>query len=391
MSTSNRTSAIDNKKVKRAGLTALFTFLVLVVAGIAAVLGIDFDAAGILEDTGSDVILSDPPFPETSGGRSADWYAVYFTDPTCPAEAAARVGGIDEVLATDLLRAASTVDVAAFEIDSETITNALISLEKRGVVVRVVTDEDFGDERSIRRLRRNGISVVEDKRSALMHNKFVIIDGRILWTGSMNLTDNGAYCNNNNYVRFDSPALAANYTAEMDEMYSEREFGPRSPLNVVNREVVVDGVRIENYLGPEDDIAPVIAARIAAAESQVLFMAFSFTNDTIGSALDEQVRAGLEVRGVYEAAGSETTYSYFSKLLAASAGLMNFGVRQDGNPRIMHHKVFIIDGAVTIFGSYNFSNNANDSNDENVLIVHDPLFARYFSEEFERIWAEALP
>ena len=102
-------------------------------------------------------------------------------------------------------------------------------------MVRVVTDADFGDERSVRRLRRNGISVVEDKRSALMHDKFVVIDERVVWTGSMNLTNNGAYCNNNNFVRFDVPVLAANYTAEMDEMYVGATFGPPSPVNVVNR------------------------------------------------------------------------------------------------------------------------------------------------------------
>ena len=71
--------------------------------------------------------------------------------------------------------------------------------------------------------------------------------------------------------------------------------------------------------------------------------------------------------------------------------MTNVGVRQDGNSRIMHHKVLIIDGAITIFGSYNFSNSANDSNDENVVIVLDPTFAAYFTEEFESVWAEALP
>ena len=71
------------------------------------------------------------------------------------------------------------------------------------------------------------------------------------------------------------------------------------------------------------------------------------------------------------------------------AGLPNLNVLQDGNRRIMHHKVIILDGETVIFGSFNFSASANDSNDENVIIVHDTLFARLFQEEFELVWAEA--
>ncbi|MCZ7669840.1 MAG: phospholipase D-like domain-containing protein [Chloroflexi bacterium] len=109
------------------------------------------------------------------------------------------------------------------------MVNALITLKERGIPVRIVTDEDNGDLDSIRRLRRNGLSVIEDKRSGLMHNKFIIIDGHIVYTGSLNYTTNGVYCNNNNLVRIDSSRLAANYIAEMDEMADERQFGPTSP------------------------------------------------------------------------------------------------------------------------------------------------------------------
>jgi phosphatidylserine/phosphatidylglycerophosphate/cardiolipin synthase-like enzyme len=55
----------------------------------------------------------------------------------------------------------------------------------------------------------------------------------------------------------------------------------------------------------------------------------------------------------------------------------------------MHHKVFIIDRETVIFGSFNFSDSANRRNDENILIVHDPVFASFFVEEFEAVWQEA--
>lgn len=55
----------------------------------------------------------------------------------------------------------------------------------------------------------------------------------------------------------------------------------------------------------------------------------------------------------------------------------------------MHHKVFILDREIVIFGSFNFSNNAADNNDENIVIVHDPDFASFYIEEFELVWEEA--
>lgn len=354
--------------------------LVLILAVLSVIFGQDF-----LQQFGLD--QGEPLLePVTDPAAPADWYEIYFTNPSCPPEAE-RVGGLDEDIADDILSAEVRVDIAAYDLDAEPIVQALIELEERGVEVRVVTDSDNASLSSINRLRRNGISVAEDKRSAIMHNKFVVIDGRIVWMGSMNFTTNGVYCNNNNIVRITSPRLAANYTAEMDEMYDDRFFGPDSPENTPNEALSIGGIEVENYLGPEREIAPIISRRLASAEREILFMAFSFTNDQIGETVLGRADAGVIVRGVFERVGSDTPFSYFSPL--AQARLANIAVRTDGNPQVMHHKVFIIDHSTVIFGSFNFSDNANRSNDENLLIVHDPAFASYFIEEFETVWAEA--
>ena len=61
------------------------------------------------------------------------WYAIYFTEPNCvPPEA--RSGGLDEMLAAEILAAQESIDVAAFDLDAEPIVNALIEMEKRGIL-----------------------------------------------------------------------------------------------------------------------------------------------------------------------------------------------------------------------------------------------------------------
>jgi phosphatidylserine/phosphatidylglycerophosphate/cardiolipin synthase-like enzyme len=55
----------------------------------------------------------------------------------------------------------------------------------------------------------------------------------------------------------------------------------------------------------------------------------------------------------------------------------------------MHDKVFIVDKSVVVTGSYNFSASAENNNDENVIIIHDPAIAAAYYSEWERVWAIA--
>jgi phosphatidylserine/phosphatidylglycerophosphate/cardiolipin synthase-like enzyme len=63
-------------------------------------------------------------------------------------------------------------------------------------------------------------------------------------------------------------------------------------------------------------------------------------------------------------------------------------VRLDGNPRNMHHKVLIIDERILVTGSYNFSTNAAERNDENTLIIYDPHITSLYLSEFDRIYSQ---
>lgn len=366
---------------RRALVMRLTILLALLLTGLV---GCDVDLGEVVVIKEGPGILRTPTVPDVR--REGSWYEIFFTDPGCP-PFDQRIGGLDAIIATDLLQAEARVDIAAFDLDAVPIVEALIELRRRDIPVRVVTDDGYTEASTTNRLRRNGISVVEDRRTALMHNKFIVIDERIVWTGSLNYTSNGAYCNNNNAVRFDVPEMAANYTAEMDEMFNGRAFGPTSSTWLPNRQIRVNDVLIESYFGPEERLAPVLAAAADSAEEEILFMTFSFTEKIIGEAILRQARQGITVRGVFEATGSDTAFSYYERMLGER--LPNLQVHKDGNRRLMHHKVLIVDRELVVFGSFNFSASANEQNDENIVIVHDAEFASYFVEEFGFIWEEA--
>jgi phosphatidylserine/phosphatidylglycerophosphate/cardiolipin synthase-like enzyme len=50
----------------------------------------------------------------------------------------------------------------------------------------------------------------------------------------------------------------------------------------------------------------------------------------------------------------------------------------------------VIDGEHTITGSFNFTDAAQEQNDENVLLIHDRSLAALYQGEFERVYDQAL-
>ena len=152
-----------------------------------------------------------------------------------------------------------------------------------------------------------GALVVADNRSALMHSKFFVFDSQAVWTGSMNITRNGMYNNNNNAIYIESPELAANYIAEFNEMFIDGAFTrTANPRPVMNRSVTVQGTEIETYFSPDDGrtIEARMVELINEADTSVRVMAFSFTLSNIGNAMIDSLNNGVIVEGVFETTGS---------------------------------------------------------------------------------------
>ncbi|NDJ76175.1 MAG: hypothetical protein GYB65_07940 [Chloroflexi bacterium] len=389
--TKSRSSSSSNTQRLTLGGVAGF---ILVAAVLFAQYGLGIDLLGE-EDGDSPAVVQ-----ETS--VSGDWYALYFTAPG----SAAGESELEQALVDAIDGATVSVDAALFELNSDPITQALIRAHNRsGVTVRVVTDGQHGmgiNEESPKRktmpdLVAAGVSVVSDNtRGGFMHNKFVVIDGAAVWTGSTNLTENGIYRNNNNAILIQSTALAQNYTAEFEELYAG-EFGKTSPDEMPNPSIVITDqttgieTEIETFFESEGEVSVRLAELFEDADT-VRFMAFSFTDSLkIGDDEDRDLvsllvsgaDAGqLDVQGIVE----NSQRSYLGALICSDAAQ----VRRDGNPNTFHHKVFIIDASIVVTGSFNFSNSADNDNDENILIIHNTEIARAYLDEFDRRWAEAV-
>jgi phosphatidylserine/phosphatidylglycerophosphate/cardiolipin synthase-like enzyme len=220
------------------------------------------------------------------------------------------------------------------------------------------------------------IPTVKDKSWKLMHNKFCIIDGEKVWTGSMNPTTRGTSMNNNNLLLIESTAIASIYEEEFIELYNQ----DKNTLTTMHR-VMLDDTDISIYFCPEDNCADKIIKELRKAQHTIRFMTFSFTHAGIANTLLLQMENGVIVEGIYEKS-QNSKYSTFPVLAYQGAS-----VKTDSNKYNMHNKVFIIDDHTVITGSMNPTKNGDERNDENVLIIHNKEIAGEFIEEFEKLFS----
>jgi phosphatidylserine/phosphatidylglycerophosphate/cardiolipin synthase-like enzyme len=321
-----------------------------------------------------------PPPPTATAADGA--VAVYFSRPQMFSGEYA--GGPDEALAAALDAARRTVEIASYDLDLLSVARALLRAAGRGVAVRIVVDSDNWHTEALDLLRAEGVPVVGDGRGGLMHDKFVVIDGAEVWAGSMNLTVNDAYRNDNNFLRIRSGELASVFRAEFEEMFSAKRFGPDSPAGHPAPAVATEAGPVEALFAPEDGVADRIVARIEEAQRSIRFLAFSFTSGKISAAMLRRAADGVALSGVMETSQARSNRgTQFDALRAAGRVFL------DANPRNMHQKVILVDDEVVVFGSYNFSASAEDDNDEDLLILHSRALAEAFAAEFARILDQA--
>jgi phosphatidylserine/phosphatidylglycerophosphate/cardiolipin synthase-like enzyme len=77
------------------------------------------------------------------------------------------------------------------------------------------------------KLRSGGINVLEDGSCYILHHKTIIIDDRVVITGSYNFTASAERDNDENLVIIDDATLARQYIEEFDRTYAQAETPTR--------------------------------------------------------------------------------------------------------------------------------------------------------------------
>lgn len=117
-----------------------------------------------------------------------------------------------------------SISMAAYSFTSKPVTAALVAAKNRGVTVRVVADEKANSDRytAVTYLANQGVPVRLNSRYAIMHNKFMVIDGNAVQTGSFNYTASAVSRNAENVMMVrGADELARAYQGEFDRLWRE--------------------------------------------------------------------------------------------------------------------------------------------------------------------------
>jgi phosphatidylserine/phosphatidylglycerophosphate/cardiolipin synthase-like enzyme len=300
---------------------------------------------------------------------------------------------VDEAIVDAINGAQASVDLCLYEFKRPAIYEAAAAAALRGLSVRFVGDGDELDDLGYIALEQAGVELsLRKPKDRIMHNKFVIIDARRVLSGSMNYTDTGILMNNNHTILLESEEAADLYALEFQQMYEGGHFGRTKDVLEAARQFDLGGRAVEVYFSPKDNPIEQLRRALATADHAVYYMVFSFTRTDVAADLEALHDSGIEVVGIFDESQARGRYSVDERL-----ALYGVPTYIDGNHNSvgfaggkLHHKVMLIDPGtdsdpIVISGSFNWSNNATNYNDENLVIYHGADFALPFLEEFCKV------
>ena len=377
---------------------------------------------------------------------------------------------LEQLLIEGIDAAEDTVDMAVQELTLPEVARALIRAQRRGVTVQIVFENSYStpwseqqashlpkhqrqrwnqlsrladangdgittlDEAhqgdAVALLKEARIPMLDDtedgsRGSGLMHHKFVILDRKIVVTGSANFTSSGIHGdagesktrgNVNHLLFLNSAELAHIFHTEFKQLWGDgpggaknSRFGRGKQSSGVQRAKVGESM-VEVLFTPhaKDDAAnglKWIASFLSKANRNIDMALFVFSAQQLADVLQTKAKQGLKIRLLADRGFASRSYSEVLDLLGVALPDRNCKLEKDnqpfeialrgvGVPRLargdkLHHKFAVIDNKTVITGSFNWSPTAAHTNDETLLVIHSPQLAQHFTREMDRLWDTA--
>ena len=284
--------------------------------------------------------------------------------------------------------------------DADRVGEAVIAAAKRGVACRVLLDslgsEDWFKSSWPNRFRNAGIKVTEAlpiqigrfqfrRADIRLHRKILIVDGSIVWTGSMNLVDPRTFKQNSGVgewvdamVRVEGPVaeqfeLTFSFDWSVDNP-RVTHFDNRSPPTSARQGGVIAQELASGPVYRDDILCQVmLSAIIDAREELTITTPYFGPDDGLVQALMASARRGVKVTLIVPKLNDSALVAWSSRSFYQD--LMTSGVKiAEFKGGLLHTKSLLIDKRIAIFGSVNFDQRSFRLNFEISLIVYDENF-----------------
>jgi len=214
-----------------------------------------------------------------------------------------------------------------------------------------------------------------------MHNKFFIVDGKYIWTGSANISDTGTGGYNANVVALiESEFIASKYLIEFEQMFIDEKFHrAKKKLKKTKLQTHINGQEVNIYFSPQGyAMYRGVIPLIKDAKDSIDISIFFLTHKNISKELVKASKRGVSIRVILDATAASNGYSKHNYLRDSGIPVKveNWGGK-------MHMKSAIIDKKHLIVGSMNWTSAGESKNDENTLIIKNfkdaPKYQRFYN------------
>ncbi|MFZ5627787.1 MAG: phospholipase D-like domain-containing protein [Spirochaetota bacterium] len=350
-------------------------------------------------------------FGDPGMGDGRERFSVFFSEPGRDQDTL-----IDKKVDDELVRlidgAQRYMYLAVYNFNKTSIVQAVLRAFQRNIDVRVVGDIDEFYTSGYQTMYFNNINMTLGNASGIQHNKFAVVDDRYVFMGTGNLSETDMVHNNNNWYIIENAQLVKLYKDEFLQMHNGL-FGAQKRQRSTSTQIVLNNNPLELYFSPYqgDEAMDRIIALVESAQTSIHYMIFAHTHDELNAAMIRMARQrGVPVYGIHDSTFVSGVSEEAPKIY--SAGFNNDGsqnstgpfIRWDGNESTkiknnpahggkMHCKTVIIDAgtpnAKMATGSFNWSNNAINNNDENVIIVNQARVVNTIYEQWKGAWGIA--
>jgi phosphatidylserine/phosphatidylglycerophosphate/cardiolipin synthase-like enzyme len=327
---------------------------------------------------------------------------------------------LEAVIVSFIAGARNSLDIAVQELDSEPIAQAILDARWRGVHVELFLEQDYlrselkgrpptppkpkpgetpeqallrtqwledatelaENRRILAALLRSDVQVRGDYNPEIFHQKFVLRDYRdtkafptsALLTGSANFTLTDTHSNLNHVFVFRNAYVCRQYETEVEQL-RRGSFG-RGMHGEVPKTYDLAGVPVKVLFAP--DHTPELEfmkQMLKVRESgEIWFAIFTFSGSSgIDDTMLALARGGVRIRGVLDAGQANQGWAAPQWLRHANIELRVPKKKGDlANLGKLHHKLMVIDDRIVVAGSFNYTQPANDYNDENLFVIGSP-------------------
>lgn len=364
--------------------------------------------------------------------------------------------GTTNLIVNSINKAESSIYAAVYELNNPDIAYALINKKDHNphMDIQVVADKSnlSSTNSMIAVLKEHNIPVYISSAFNIMHNKFMVFDGKAVQYGSLNYTTAAAVEQANNVVVIDNNKVAATYLARWQQMfnnestavyevgqskYTDQPYIPASFTAVVHGEKTgtyaqkiyhakLDTAQIDvvhdlanilnadktcpdslktlgiclydyNYKVTDETTGKTTTYKytpfyslVDSAKSSIKIAIFALSDSELLYRLKKAQQRGVDVKVVADYNWNMDSSKIYSIVQKlADAGIE---VRTNNHYEILHDKYMIVDDVTVQTGSYNYTASASTANAENYQIYYNqPELANLYLQDWQIMFDEGDP